>query len=266
MRAIRRFTDLSGCVFWVDPTTGITKDGSNIISAWADQSGAGLWPSLSIANSVTDGFAGATGPTFNASNASFGGKASIDWLSSPSSNCLATVDLGSGAALPQPYTLLVCVLNTATFDASGHTVFDKLSVFGGGNTGRTQILGPGNTVGNTNDTFLGFSVTDSATPNFNSRQNLIRGSELRASAAVLCCVIDASNKCVVRRNGQCFARGKLNIGTAPLRGFRFGHDFGNSNAGWIGSANACVAYSRGLAEGEQILASRLMGQICGVSV
>ena len=34
-------TDIGGCVFWVRPDLGVTKDGSNLISLWADQSGNG---------------------------------------------------------------------------------------------------------------------------------------------------------------------------------------------------------------------------------
>lgn len=34
-------TDISGCVLWLKADTGVTKDGSNLVSLWADQSGSG---------------------------------------------------------------------------------------------------------------------------------------------------------------------------------------------------------------------------------
>ena len=33
--------DVSGLILWLDASEGITKDGSNLVSAWADQSGSG---------------------------------------------------------------------------------------------------------------------------------------------------------------------------------------------------------------------------------
>lgn len=33
-------TDVPGCVFWVRADLGVTKDGSNLVSSWANQSGA----------------------------------------------------------------------------------------------------------------------------------------------------------------------------------------------------------------------------------
>ncbi len=34
-------TDIAGCLLWVRADLGVTKDGSNLVSTWADQSGAG---------------------------------------------------------------------------------------------------------------------------------------------------------------------------------------------------------------------------------
>lgn len=41
LRAIAAPTDLAGCVLWLDAATGVTADGSNKVSQWSDQSGAG---------------------------------------------------------------------------------------------------------------------------------------------------------------------------------------------------------------------------------
>jgi hypothetical protein len=70
--------NLAGCVFWVRADLGITMDGSNLVSAWADQS------EFQETNKTCTQGDPVKKPTFNASNTNYGGQPTIDFNASGS--------------------------------------------------------------------------------------------------------------------------------------------------------------------------------------
>jgi len=79
-------TSITGCKLWLDATRGITKDGSNKVSAWADQSGLG--------NNASQGSAG-NQPTWVAPTSGTNGNAHILFASASTEYMTA-----NGAATP----------------------------------------------------------------------------------------------------------------------------------------------------------------------
>lgn len=78
MRALKSYTDIANCAIWFDSLGGLTLSGTDI-TAWADQSGAGIASPATLANGIADNVATAVAPTYVASDAAFDGKPSIVW-------------------------------------------------------------------------------------------------------------------------------------------------------------------------------------------
>lgn len=103
-------TDVAGLTGWYDAGVGITKDGSDKVTDWADQSGAG--------NDLAK--VGATGPLWVAS--ALGGKPTVRFAANSEGLDITPY----GAALTQPLTIFT-VTKVNTIGASDQYIFDTQS-------------------------------------------------------------------------------------------------------------------------------------------
>ena len=106
-----RPTQLSGCVLWLRADMGITKDGSDRVSAWADQSGNG--------NNLAQG-TGANQPLFVAADSNFQNQPTVRL--NGTSNRLDNAALN----LAQPFTVVACA-RSGTTAAAYRPLFDNIS-------------------------------------------------------------------------------------------------------------------------------------------
>ncbi len=104
-------------VLWLDSSLGITQSGT--VSAWADQSGLG------------NNFTFPVQPTYNASDAGYGGKPSLGFTGTQYGFCVNSL------ALAQPYTIILVCKNptSGTYilaNKTGANVVQMYNVSGNG--------------------------------------------------------------------------------------------------------------------------------------
>lgn len=128
-----RPTQLSGCVLWLRADMGITKDGSDRVSAWADQSGNG--------NHFTQG-TGARQPKWLATGGKSGGPA-VQFRFASNAECM---DSAAGFVVAQPFTVVTLMYKRAVATA-GDRIFDGLAavnqaiIYSGATTDIRQYAG-----------------------------------------------------------------------------------------------------------------------------
>lgn len=126
-------TSISGCVLWLRADLGITKDGSDRVSAWADQSGTG-----DANKNVTQGVAG-NQPLWNASDANLGGRPSLTFARARKDQ----LDSGVLAvAIPTGCTWFLVTYN-ASYDTNNNSWISPLASGIGGQICYINSGGPG---------------------------------------------------------------------------------------------------------------------------
>jgi len=213
-RQIASPLDLADCAMWFDAGQGITSD-ANGVSAWNDMSGNARHVAQS--NNTFK-------PTFNASNAAYGGKPTVDWDTVGNFDRL---DRSANDALTQPLTIFACC-NIANATATGIPVFSNVSGL---------EIGIGRVNASTWYTFAGVGSASFPTPPVGTRPFV---------AALVFNGVHSQT----RIGGRAVtALGSL-TDTTGITTLRLGCFAGGSYPSWDGSIAEFLVYRRRLSDGE----------------
>lgn len=220
-------TQYTGNVLWLRADMGITKDGSDRVSAWADQSGGGLFASVLQAT-------GANQPLYVASSALLGSKPAIyldggdDFMAS------------AGGTMAQPNTVLGVGYITGT--ANNQYLADTT-------VANTRVLRFNNATAK-GSVYAGTASIDDGAMAANTPY-VLDGVFSGAASSV------AVNG--VRSTGN---PGTGGVGT----GFTVGSSGGGADGWWAGGISEVVAYNRALSTAELLQVERYLGARYGITV
>jgi len=223
-RAIASPLEIPNCAMWFDASQGITYDG-NGVSQWNDSSGN----ARHIVQSVN-----ANKPTYNPSNAAFGGKATIDWDTVGNGDRL---ERGSADTLAQPLTIFA-VANMANASSTNIALFANVS---GADLSFQRFSG-------TQWIFVGGQPCYFPTPTFGTRPFL---------ATIVANTTDSR----VALNGQLVTANHINGGVSALGTFRLGSMYNTFQAqNWNGSIAEFIIFTRRLTDGELTLVEQYLAR------
>lgn len=214
-RLIASPLEILNCSMWFDASQGITQSGG-LVSQWDDSSGNGRH--ITQASDPLK-------PTYNAANAAFGGKPTVDWL-----NAGAGTRLDAAAVtLTQPNTVLACC--SLTPGTSNIALFDNQSgtEWGFGRVNATATL-----------------YVFSPSVQFPTPAEVVAGRPF-----TLAMQHQANQRTLVKLNGAT-AAGGASTGTAiSVASFRLGTFINGFTSGnWLGSIAEFILYNRRLNEAE----------------
>lgn len=110
-------TSIAGCKLWLDATRGITKDGSNLVSQWDDQSGQG--------NHATQ--SGSNRPTWVAPTSGINGNAYINFASASTKYMVANAAASPFTGSDKAFTVSTAYRKTTNSGTQNYFVFGRSS-------------------------------------------------------------------------------------------------------------------------------------------
>lgn len=223
MRAISAPTDLSGCAMWFDAGQGITQSGG-LVSQWSDLSGN--------ARHLTQS-SDPLKPTYNAGNARFGGKPTVDWLAAG----VGTRLNAPAATIAQPLTIFVCARAS--------------------NASATQIC----LYDNQSGAELTFDRTASGNVNIFAGASLQAPSPLGTEPFVVAAVYGAGGPSArLRIRGETLISNR-DVGNNNITAFRLGTFIdGFTSTNWNGEIAEVIVFNRRLSDGEIALVERYLAR------
>ena len=212
--------NLSGLVLWLRADRGVTLNGSNV-SGWADQSGLG-----DAARNADQGTA-ARQPAFNAANASYGNRPTIDFTAA---NTHYLVNSGAwSASYASPYTVGVV----------GHTTASPAGAFAAASGDYNDLM----TSTPANDKTRHVTGAAGANVVYTSRESITAG----ISVAV---VAGASSKMYVRSKTAAQSLAGTPAGTMGAVAMNVGRRVIGSAQYWNGPIAEVFVWSRALSNDE----------------
>ncbi len=262
MRAINSYLDIPSCVAWFDTLGGLTLSAGTLIE-WADQSGAGISSSAKVSTAIAGGLSAAIGPTYTASDATWGGKPSLTW--GGGETCLDTDAFAS--PMSHPFTWLMAGMITGSATASGRVPVTAPNAFGASNAINETSTGTASAAG-ISDSHTLFPVFG---PSFSAgvpvNQQLAHGPT--TVPFILCASSSTTSDLRFHINLTCVTRTRPPTGAPRTQpAFRFGRIRANATltGNWGGNFNAFVVYNRFLSEIEARSAIILMARRQGVTL
>lgn len=109
---------IGGCKLWLDATKGVTKDGSNLVSQWNDQSGNG--------NHATQG-TGANQPTWTAASSGINGNPFLAFSSASSQYMTANGAATTFSGSDKPFSLAIVFKKTTNSGTQNYFALGRAS-------------------------------------------------------------------------------------------------------------------------------------------